>query len=133
MLGPQGISSPAALSVLRGAQAGATVKGAADARLKDTAKELEATFLSMLLKQMRETLDTESGGLFPGDSGDVYGGLFDLYMGRHMADGGGIGVADALVRQMQAAGPRSAPALTTDAPARPAPTADRRTPPPPGR
>jgi flagellar protein FlgJ len=69
-------------------------------RLADTARELEATFLSMLLKEMRQTLD-EDGGLFPGDTGDVQGGLFDLYMSKHLADAGGVGMAAALERQLQ--------------------------------
>jgi flagellar protein FlgJ len=54
----------------------------------------------MLLKEMRQTLEPEDG-LFPGDSGDVQGGLFDMYLSRHLADAGGIGFAASLVRQMQ--------------------------------
>jgi flagellar protein FlgJ len=64
------------------------------------AKEFEATFLSMLLKEMRQTLDPD-GGLFPGDGGDVQGGMFDMFMGSHLADAGGVGLADALVRQLR--------------------------------
>ena len=53
----------------------------AGTRFNETANEFEATFLSMLLKEMRQTLDPD-GGLFPGDSGDVQGGLFDrLHLG----------------------------------------------------
>jgi flagellar protein FlgJ len=114
MHGAEGISSPATLSFPLAARPGATVKGSADARLKDTAKEMEATFLSMLLKEMRQTLEPD-GGLFPGDSGDVHGGLFDMYLGRHLADAGGVGMAAALIRQMQAGTPKT---TSTDAPAR---------------
>jgi flagellar protein FlgJ len=71
------------------------------------AREFEATFLSMILKEMRESLDPEVG-LFPGDSGDVQGGLFDLFLGKHMAESGGVGLAAALVRQMQAQHPATA-------------------------
>jgi Rod binding domain-containing protein len=67
------------------------------------ARELEATFVSMLLKEMRQTLEPD-GGLFPGDTGDVQGGLFDLYLGQHLAAAGGFGLADALDRQ-----PRTTP------------------------
>lgn len=108
MFGAEGISSPATVSLPLAAKPGATVKGAADAKLKDAAKEMEATFLSMLLKEMRQTLD-EEGGLFPGDSGDVQGGLFDLYLSRHLADNGGVGMATALLRQMQATAPKTPP------------------------
>ncbi len=64
------------------------------------ARDLEATFLTMLLKEMRQTLEPD-GGLFPGDSGDVQGGLFDLYLGQHMAASGGFGLAAALERQLR--------------------------------
>ncbi|MCU0704062.1 MAG: rod-binding protein [Fimbriiglobus sp.] len=63
-------------------------------------KELEATFLTMLLKEMRQTLEPD-GGLFPGDTGDVQGGLFDLYLGQHLAAAGGFGLAAALDRQLR--------------------------------
>jgi peptidoglycan hydrolase FlgJ len=68
-------------------------------REANAAKELEATFLSLLLKEMRQTLESE--GLFPGDTGDVQGGLFDLYLGQHLADAGGVGLATALERLQQ--------------------------------
>lgn len=67
-----------------------------------TARELEATFLSMLLKEMRQTLDSEDGGgFFPGDTGDVQGGLFDLFMSQHLAAAGGFGLADAIARNLR--------------------------------
>jgi peptidoglycan hydrolase FlgJ len=106
MLGAEGITSGVSISAPLAAKAGATVQGKPDARLKNMAGEMEATFLSMLLKEMRATLDSENegGGLFPGDTGDVQGGLFDLYLGRHMAEAGGVGMATALVRQMSESG-----------------------------
>ena len=66
----------------------------------ETAREFEATLLGMLLKEMRQSMEPD-GGLFPGDSGDIQGGLFDLYMGRYLADAGGIGMAPALERQLR--------------------------------
>jgi flagellar protein FlgJ len=114
MLGTEGISPAATVSPPLAAQPSATVRGAADARLKDTAKELEATFLGMLLKEMRQSEEPD-GGLFPGDTGDVLGGLFDLHLGQYLAAAGGIGLADSLVRQMHATDPKPAP--TTNAPA----------------
>ncbi|MGB6044803.1 MAG: rod-binding protein [Pirellulales bacterium] len=60
------------------------------------AKELEGVFLSLLLKEMRQTIDGE--GLFGGDQSDIYGGLFDLFMGRHLADNSNLGVGN-LVQQ----------------------------------
>lgn len=63
------------------------------------ATNFESMFLSLLLKQMRQTL--EPGGLFPQDSGDVFGGLFDLYMGQHLAQAGGLGIGNLLRRQLE--------------------------------
>jgi flagellar protein FlgJ len=117
MIRAEGISLPTAVSLPPAAQPGTTVKGVAEPKLVEAAKEMEATFLAMLLKQMRETLDTEDGGgLFPGDTGDVQGGLFDLFMSKHLADAGGVGMAAALLRQMQPPAPKPTP---TDAPALP--------------
>jgi peptidoglycan hydrolase FlgJ len=81
-------------------QEGAKVLQASQSRETDAAKELEATFLSLLLKEMRQTLEPE-GGLFPGDTGDVQGGLFDLYLGKHLADIGGVGMAASLERNLR--------------------------------
>lgn len=55
------------------------------------AKDFEGVFTSMMLKEMRKTL--EPGSLFGEDSSDIYGGLFDQFLGQHMADSGGIGLA----------------------------------------
>ncbi|HEY1188500.1 MAG TPA: rod-binding protein, partial [Gemmata sp.] len=74
----------------------------------------------------------EGGGLFPGDSGDVQGGLFDLYMGRHLAGAGGIGLAAALVRQMQETGAAPKPVTNTDANAPTAVSPNRDVPATPG-
>jgi flagellar protein FlgJ len=80
---------------------GATVSASAtDDRTRAAAKEFEATFLSLLLKEMRQTLEPD-GGLFAGDSGDVQGGLFDLLLGQHLADAGGVGFATAIARNLR--------------------------------
>jgi Rod binding domain-containing protein len=85
-LGPD----PAALSAL----AGSGGKNSADA----VATGFESMFASLVLKEMRQTLD--SGTMFAGDTGDVYGGLFDMYMGQHIAATGGLGIAAAVRRQL---------------------------------
>lgn len=56
------------------------------------AQEFESVFVSMLLKEMRQSSLSE-GGLFPGDSSDTYGGLFDMTFGKHIAQAGGLGLA----------------------------------------
>jgi flagellar protein FlgJ len=134
MLGTESIVSAASTSAPALGRTGATVPNKAVARVKEMAGEMEATFLSMLLKEMRQTLDQdEGGGLFPGDSGDVQGGLFDLYLGRHLADAGGVGLAAALVRQMQETGAAPKPTNHTHDPHAPnAVSPSRDVPPLPG-
>jgi Rod binding domain-containing protein len=55
------------------------------------ADEFEGMFMSLVVKEMRKA--TPEGGLFAGDASDAYGGMFDLFMGQHLARcGGGIGI-----------------------------------------
>ncbi len=67
--------------------------------LKDAAQGFESVFLSMLFKEMRQTL--EPGSLFGNDSSDIYGGLFDQFMAQHLAQGKGMGLAQALLKQLE--------------------------------
>lgn len=74
------------------------------AKAKDFEKvgeEFESLFVSMMLKEMRSTLDSENGGLFQGDSSDTLGGMFDLFMSQHMAEGESLGIAQAINRYME--------------------------------
>jgi Rod binding domain-containing protein len=54
------------------------------------ADEFEGMFMSLVVKEMRKT--ATEGGLFGGDASDAYGGMFDLFMGQHLARSGGIGI-----------------------------------------
>jgi Rod binding domain-containing protein len=90
---PLAAAAPTAADLL-GPMPGAGPSG----KIEDTARQFEAVFLSMLLKQMRESLEPD--GLFAGDAGDVHGGLFDFYLGKHLADAGGVGFAAAIVNQL---------------------------------
>ena len=70
-----------------------------DPRSIDTvATNFESMFLSLILKEMRQTMGGE--GLFGPDPGDVCGGLFDMYLGQHLAHAGGFGLAPVLKRQL---------------------------------
>lgn len=55
-------------------------------------RQVESLFVSLLLKEMRQSGSSE--GLFPGDSSDTLGGLFDLYLGQFITESGGIGLSD---------------------------------------
>jgi flagellar protein FlgJ len=55
------------------------------------AKDFESVFVSLVLKEMRQSLGP--GSLFGSDTADVNGGLFDMFMSQHLVDAGGFGVA----------------------------------------
>lgn len=78
----------------------AIVRTAEEARIQTAAKEFEATFLSLITKELRQT--EEPDGLFAGDTGDVFGGLFDQLMGQHLASAGGVGLAQVLEKPLRA-------------------------------
>lgn len=63
-------------------------------REEEAHEQLEAVFLSMLIKELR-TAGLEDG-LFPGDSSDTFGGMFDSFMGEELASAGGIGLQQLL-------------------------------------
>jgi Rod binding domain-containing protein len=58
----------------------------------------ESMFASMLIKQLRESPGSE--GMFGGDRGDVLGGMFDYFLGQHMASAGGLGIAAMVKKQL---------------------------------
>ncbi|MEK6257863.1 MAG: rod-binding protein [Planctomycetota bacterium] len=81
------------------------------------AQDFESVFASLMLKEMRKTL--EPGAMFGEDSGDVYGGLFDLYLGQQMSQSGGFGLAkmvrEALQRAERSPAEQSAGVVAADA------------------
>lgn len=64
--------------------------------------EFESVFLSMLLKEMRNSLED---GLFGSEGSDSFGGMFDMFIGQHLAKTGSIGVGDLLVQQYSKGSP----------------------------
>jgi len=65
-------------------------------QLQHVAQEFDAVFYSMLLKEMRQTVGED--GLFGGDQGDTLGGLFDLFMGKHLAQSSELGIGRAVTQ-----------------------------------
>ncbi len=74
--------------------------------VKRAAEQFESFFLSQLLKTMRETVP--EGGLFEqGFDNEVYTEMLDQEYARSLAEQGGIGLADVLVRQLGGPGKAS--------------------------
>ena len=99
MIGPTLVSSPE-LSAPLGLPA-ALQNGSHKPSLQDAAQGFESIFLAQLLKEMRQSL--EPGSLFGHDGGEVYGGMFDQFMAQHLAQGKGMGLAHALMKQLESA------------------------------
>lgn len=84
---------------------------AGDARaIERVAADFEGLFVSLLIKQMRQTL--EPGTLFSQDNGDVLGGLFDTMMGQHLSHAGMFGIARMLKEHYAQRGAAAATAPT---------------------
>jgi peptidoglycan hydrolase FlgJ len=65
---------------------------------QDVGQQFESLFVSMLLKEMRQS--SSEDGMFAGDSADVYGGLFDTFLGQHLASQGSFGIAEMVNQQI---------------------------------
>ncbi|QEF98513.1 Peptidoglycan hydrolase FlgJ [Stieleria maiorica] len=86
------------ISVSLPSQIAATAKGGdpSAAQVEELGTEFESVFVSMLMKELRNSLED---GLFGGDGSDSFGGMFDLFIGQHLAQSKAIGVSDLLVQQ----------------------------------
>ena len=60
------------------------------AKVEKAIKDFEGLFLSMMIKEMRQT--SSGDGLFSGDTSDTYGGMFDMFLGNELAAGKGLGL-----------------------------------------
>ena len=98
-IGPQS-GPPAPLGASLESLAG-QAKSADPRSIDRVAAEFESLMVSQVLKEMRQTL--EPGALFGGDTSDSYGGLFDLYLGKHLAEAGGFGISGMVKRYLETA------------------------------
>lgn len=69
------------------------------ARLKKAVQAFEAFFITQLLQEMRKTVPQNSLGA--GASSHLYQGMLDEQLGFTLAQGQGLGLAQALLRQLQ--------------------------------
>lgn len=66
--------------------------------LRAVAEQFEAIFMQMVLKSMRDASMGDS--LFDSEQSDMYRDMFDNQISMSLAEKGGLGIADALVRQL---------------------------------
>ena len=85
------------LAPARGA-AGISDRAGIDPRMRETAEEFESVFLAQVLQTMSVGLGGP-GALSDGDN-EAWVGMLQEEYGRLISKSGGIGVADALLREM---------------------------------
>ena len=67
--------------------------------IEKAAKEFESFFVYYLLKVMRESIP-KSGLLNPGVGGEIYTSIMDEKVAEGIANQGGLGLAQLLIKQM---------------------------------
>jgi flagellar protein FlgJ len=91
-------ADPAGLTALKRGAAAQTPEA-----IRETAKQFESLFTTMMLKSMRDASPGDS--MFGSDQQDFYQDMFDQQLAVQLSKGKGLGLADVLVRQlMQSAG-----------------------------
>ena len=68
-------------------------------KLKEVAQQFEAVFIQQMFKEMRNTIP-EGGLIERGNADDVYTQLQDAEAAKVMAEQGGIGLADLMLKQL---------------------------------
>lgn len=69
------------------------------AALKSVAQQFEAILLTQMLQQMHKPM--MPGGMFDTPEAQTWNGLADQRLGEQVAKAGGIGIADAVLRQIE--------------------------------
>ena len=84
-----------------------------NAETDKVAKDFESVFVSLMLKTMRQSMSED---MFAGDNSDTFGGMFDMYMGQHIAENGGIGLSRFFDSLAKVSGGRSPGDATSNVP-----------------
>ncbi len=71
---------------------------AADKKLEKACADFEAIFISYMFKNMRSTIPESGLNNFPGK--DLYNAMIDQKVAEDLAERGGIGIKDSLIRQL---------------------------------
>ena len=86
-----------ARAVDAGGRSTESAQGAA-ADIEHVGQQFESLFVSLMIQQMRNSLEQ---GLFGGEASDTYGGLFDQFMGEHLAASSPLGINLAVQESLQ--------------------------------
>ncbi len=76
-------------------------KQGGDETLMTAAKQMEAVFLNMVLKSMRDANESFKSDYFSSQSQDFYQDFYDNQMSLHLAKGEGMGLAQVIYQQLQ--------------------------------
>ena len=99
---------PSSFAAMKGKTARDTAQnGDSPEALRQVAKQFEALFLQMVLKSMREATPKDS--LLDSEETRMFQSLADEQLAMHLAEKQGVGLADAIVRQMSPYLKNSAP------------------------
>lgn len=77
----------------------AQAKNHPDEAAEKVAQQFESVFIQMMLSSMRDSLPKE--GIFDSNQMETYNEMLDQQMSLNMAEQGGIGLADVIVRQLK--------------------------------
>jgi flagellar protein FlgJ len=78
-------------------------------RMREAARDFEAILLQQMLTALRRA-SGDGKALLSGTGNKLYQGLMDEELARSLARGGGLGLADMLVRELTRRNPSSPPA-----------------------
>ena len=90
---------PTATSATNASAPKAGMTPAEERKLRQTAHEVESIFMTHMLKTMRQASGM-MGAALTGTGQRVYREMMDEHLGRSLAKGGGLGLADMLVRDV---------------------------------
>lgn len=90
-----GVQQKMDMDALRGRIAPAPDK---DKKLRDACEGFESVFIGQMIKEMRKSVPKD--GLLKGKEEEQYVSMFDEELSKSLAKGGGIGLADYMMRQL---------------------------------
>lgn len=81
--------------------AGAVANNPLEVAARQTATQFEGMFLTQLTAALNPKSDDEEDNVFSSTGGDMYKQMFSEQVAKIMADNGGIGLADTIMRHLQ--------------------------------